>query len=364
MAGGCQVNNKTPAVNGIVFFSKYGLDILKAQVAVCDKTEIRRQVRTMLGISTSWQSGGSATAEGMLAALKNLDVSGVELSYRISEDLYQQLKDPLMRSGLKVVSVHNYFPIPFTKAESKGGGDLFLLSSSDPEERRNAIRFTTKSIEHAGKLGAAAVVLHCGAVEMDHQMKLLYQYLSSNQLASEEAHTFISDKLRERDGRKPEHLENLLNSLDHLLPVAEKQGVMLGLENRYHYHELPGLDDFGAIFANFRGAPIGYWHDTGHAHVNEALGLIPKGSLLRSYSDQLIGIHLHDAVGLDDHIPPGSGEIDFKALKPFLKTDTIKVIELKPGIPESKVNKGIRFIRDRLSIRNRYQIGAQENDNR
>jgi sugar phosphate isomerase/epimerase len=75
---------------------------------------------------------------------------------------------------------------------------------------------------------------------------------------------------------------------------------------------------------------------------------------LQSSSDQLIGIHLHDAIGLDDHIPPGSGEIDFKALKPFLKTDTIKVIELKPGIPESKASEGVRFIRDKLSIGHRY----------
>ena len=282
----------------------------------------------MLGISTSWQSGGSATAEGMLAALKNLDVTGIEMSYRISEDLYQQIRDPLKYSGLNVVSVHNYFPIPSAIADSKGSGDIFLLSSSDPEERQYAIRFTSKSIEHAGELGALAVVLHCGAVEMDHKMQVFYKYFSSNQLGSEEAQTFIRNKLKERDRRKPEHLENLLDSLDRLLPVAEKQGVLLGLENRYHYHELPGLDDFGAIFANFKGAPIGYWHDTGHAHAN--------------------------AVGLNDHIPPGSGEIDFRALKPFLKTDTIKVIELKPGIPESKVSEGVRFIRDELSIGHRY----------
>ena len=306
----------------------------------------------MLGMSTSWLSGGSANAEGMLAALKNLDVSGIELSYRISEDLYQQIKDPLKRSGLKVVSIHNYFPIPFARADSKGSGDLFLLSSSDPEERQNAIRYTTKSIKHAGELEAAVVILHCGFVEMDHQMQVFYEYFSSNQLASKDVQTFIRNKLKQRDRRKPEHLENLWYSLDHLLPVAEKQGVLLGLENRYHYHELPGPDDFGAIFAHFKGAPIGYWHDTGHAHANEALGLIPKGSLLRSNADQLIGIHIHDAVGLDDHIPPGSGEIDFNALKPYLKADTIKVIELKPGISESKVSEGIRFVRDQLSIGN------------
>jgi sugar phosphate isomerase/epimerase len=268
----------------------------------------------MLGISTSWQSGGSATAEGMLAALKNLDVTGIELNYRISEDLYQQIKDPIKRSGLKVVSVHNYFPIPSARSDSKGSGDLFLLSSSDPEERQN------------------------------------YQYFNSNRLDSEEAQIFIRKKLIERDSSKAPHLDSLLSSLDRLVPVAEKQGVLLGLENRYHYHELPGLDDFKFIFDTFKGAPIGYWHDTGHAHANEALGLIPRGSLLQSYSGQLIGIHLHDATGLDDHIPPGSGEIDFQALKPFLKTDTIKVIELKPGIPESKASEGVRFIRDQLSI--------------
>jgi sugar phosphate isomerase/epimerase len=70
---------------------------------------------------------------------------------------------------------------------------------------------------------------------------------------------------------------------------------------------------------------------------------------LQAYTTQLIGVHLHDAVGLDDHMPPGSGEIDFAALKPFLKADTIKVIEVKPGIPASEVSEGIRFFREKLS---------------
>jgi len=305
----------------------------------------------MIALSTSWQSGESTTAEEMLAALKNLDISGIELSYRISEDLYHEIKNPLKHSGLKVVSAHNYFPIPSAKSDSKGSGDLFLLSSCDNEERQNAIRFTAKSIEHAGEVGAAAVVLHCGVVEMNHEMQVLYQYVNSNRFDSEAAQIFIRKKLKERDRLKSEHLENLVFSLDRLLPVAEKQGVLLGLENRYHYHELPGLDDFGTIFAKFEGAPIGYWHDTGHAHANETLGLIPQNSLLQNYADQLIGTHLHDAIGLDDHIPPGSGEIDFAALKPFLKTDTLKVIELKPGIPVSEVSEGIQFVREMLSGR-------------
>ena len=302
----------------------------------------------MLALSTSWLSAESTTAEEMLAAPKNLDVSGIELSYRISEDFFNKMKNPLKHSGLKVVSIHNYFPIPSARSDSKGSGDLFLLSSPDNEERRNAIRFTTRSIEHASEVGAEAAVLHCGVVEMNHEMQVLYRYVHSNRLGSKEAQIFIRNKLKELDRRKPRHMDSLLTSLDRLVPVAEKHGVVLGLENRYHYHELPGLDDFRLIFDSFKGAPIGYWHDTGHAHANETLGFIPKYALLQNYAEQLFGVHLHDAVGLDDHIPPGSGEIDFKALKPFLKSDTIKVIELKPGIPVSEVIKGIRFVREIL----------------
>jgi sugar phosphate isomerase/epimerase len=303
----------------------------------------------MLALSTSWQSGGSVTAEGMFAALKNLEISGIELSYRISEDLYHEMKNPLKYSGLKVVSVHNYFPIPFARSDSKGSGDLFLLSSPQKEERQNAIRFTTRSIEHAGEVGAAAVILHCGFVEMNHEMQMLYQYFISNRIDSEEAQIFLHNKLKERNTRKPKHMDSVLSSLDRLVSVAEKQGVLLGLENRYHYHELPGLDDFRLVFDAFQGAPIGYWHDTGHAHANETLAFIGRNTLLQNYADKLIGVHLHDAIGLDDHVPPGSGEIDFTALKPFLKTDTIKVIELKPGIPVSEVSEGIRFVREKLS---------------
>ena len=303
----------------------------------------------MLALSTSWQSGGSVTAEEMLAALKNLEITEIELSYHISEDLYHEMKNPLKHSGLKVVSVHNYFPIPSVRSGSKGSGDLFLLSSPQKEERQNAIRYTIKSIEHAGEVGAAVVILHCGVVEMNHEIQLLYQYFNSNRIDSEEAQLFIRNKLKECDTLKPRHMDSLLASLDRLVPIAEKQGVLLVLENRYHYHELPGLDDFRLIFDTFEGASIGYWHDTGHAHANETLGFIPKNTLLQNYAEQLIGVHLHDAVGLNDHIPPGSGEIDFKALKSFLKADIIKVIELKPGIPASEVSEGIRFVREKVS---------------
>lgn len=302
----------------------------------------------MLALSTCWKSTETTDAEALLECFEHLDISALELEYRISESTYLQLRKPLKQSRLSVVSVHNFFPKPAIKPESKASGDFFMLTSLDKEERNHAVRWSANTISHAAEVGAKAVVLHCGRVVMDRQLDQIYQFFKSNQIQSRASQDFIAKKLSERDRRKPRHLENLLLSLDRLSRVADKFGIILGLENRFHYDELPTLEDFETIFRRFRGAPLGYWHDTGHAFVNENLTMIPRNALLDAYGDHLIGVHLHDAIGIEDHLAPGTGEIDFDALKPYLKPQTIKVLELKPQVTECKVTGGIRFIRERL----------------
>ena len=299
----------------------------------------------MLALSTSWQGDGTGTAAEIIAAFKNIGITEIELSYRISEAMFRQLKEPLKRSEIKVVSVHNYFPVPSIPPRSRGGGDLFLLSHPDEEKRLEAIKWTTKTIEHAADLAALAVVLHCGRVEMTPAMDKLRDYFDAGRVASEEARSFIDRKMRERDRIKPQYMDSLRFSLDRLIPIAEKHNIILGLENRYHYHELPGPDDFEILFAEFSGGPLGYWHDTGHAHANEKLGILADGEMLKRYAEYLVGIHLHDAIGLDDHIAPGKGEIDFAVLRPLLTRDMPKVVELKPGTPDADLSAGLRFVR-------------------
>ena len=297
----------------------------------------------MLALSTSCLSKQSKDGDSLINALESFDISAVELEYRISDAVYRQLIELLPQSDIKISSIHNYFPIPPKLTASKGSGDLYLLSSPDREERGQAVFWTNKTIEHAADLGAKAVVLHCGQVAMDMELDRLYAFFNSNQIHSREAQTFICRKLKERERLKPIYLDSLLASLEQLAPVAEKQGILLGIENRYHYRELPTLEDFDTIFTRFEGGPLGYWHDAGHAFVNESLTLIPAGSLIGAYSQNLIGVHLHDARGLNDHLVPGTGEIDFKKIVSGLKKDTLKVLELKPGTPNSDISRAIRF---------------------
>jgi sugar phosphate isomerase/epimerase len=207
---------------------------------------------------------------------------------------------------------------------------------------------TFPSDEAANALEARTVVLHCGCVDMAPELDALEKFYFQGQIRSEAAQAFIRKKLAEREAKKAPHLDSLLFSLDSLLRVSEKHGIRLGLENRYHYHELPCFEEFGLIFSAFRGAPLGYWHDTRHAHANEALSLLEPAVLLERYQTMLIGMHLHDARGLNDHLPPGSGEIDFKCLNDYMGPETLLVVELKPGTSARQVQKGVDHLRECL----------------
>ena len=304
----------------------------------------------MLSISTSYLRNPNTSGANLVTRLAALGVSGIELGYKIDVEGYFGIREALIQSRLQVSSVHNFFPIPPSAPNGKGGGDVFLLSHPAVEERRKAVQWTKRSIEEAGAVGAKAVVLHCGRIEINAERKRLYAFFRNGLNHSPAAQQFIHKKLGEREKEKSRYLYNVLRSLEDLVPTAVQNGIILGLENRYHYHELPGPDEFEIIFEKFDGAPIGYWHDIGHAHAQESLGIIPADELLKRYHKNLVGMHIHDARGLDDHLPPGSGEIDFNKIGCWIGHDTLKVIELKPGTSDRQVAAGIQYLAKKMKL--------------
>ncbi|MBW1997163.1 MAG: TIM barrel protein [Deltaproteobacteria bacterium] len=302
----------------------------------------------MIALSTSLVSRGTREGEAIVHYLERFEIEGIELDYRIDGSTCRQVREALGRSELRVVSVHNYFPVPWIMAGSGGGGDLFSLCSLDDEERRRAVSWTTETIRHTADFGASAVVLHCGYTEMDREWEKILRFYETGVINTDAARGFIQSKIRERDRLNPGHLSKLLLSLEDLVGVADEEGILLGLENRYYYHELPTLENFRTIFEEFEGSPIGYWHDMGHAHANEVLGIMRPGELLEEYGDRLVGVHLHDARGLEDHLAPGTGEIDFSVLDAVPRRGIIHVVELRFGIHEADVKMGIEYVRDRI----------------
>jgi len=283
----------------------------------------------MIGLSTAWLTEREGiTGQDIVVEILHLGFSALELEYRIRETTYRKMRPLILKEKLKVMSVHNFFPLPDDVPLSKASGDRFLLSSPEKDARDLAIRMTIRTIEYAQDLGAAAVVLHLGRVEMEPENERLYDLFNRGSLSSPEGRLFLESKLKKRREKRGPYLESIFFSLDRLNREAEKRGILLGVENRYHYHEIPDFEEIGLILDHFSGGSIRYWHDMGHAHVLERLGVIEPRSLLPSYAPFTAGIHIHDAIGTDDHLAPGAGEIDFVGLADWLRSAPIKILEV------------------------------------
>ena len=299
----------------------------------------------MLSLSTSFIGGRIEDGQALVEALRSFNVPAVELEYRIREKTFYPMRPALAASGLSVTSVHNFFPHPTVFDKRPANGNLFSLADRDREQRQLAVEWTGRTIEHASDLCAPLVVLHCGRVEMTAEIDALHGFVRAGAMETDAAQALLAAQVDRRDRLKAPHLDALRFSLDRLIEKAARLGVVLGLENRYHFHELPGPQDFRRLFDDFRGAPLGYWHDTGHAHAARLLGLLPPEELPPGCADRLVGMHLHDARGLDDHMPPGAGEIDFTPLKALAKGKIPLVMELRPGTPDAAVREGLTHLR-------------------
>jgi sugar phosphate isomerase/epimerase len=300
----------------------------------------------MLAISTSWMSGGCDDGEGLLRRLERFGIRAVELDYRITAAMHRQAKGLLGRAGFRVVSVHNFFPVPPIVPRSMAGGDVFSLSSPDGEERMRAVEWTMRTIEAANDLEAGAVVLHCGRLDEFPGVDGLREFRDRDMIECEEARELARGLRGERDAKKRKSMDCLLSSLDRLVRTADSMNVTLGLENRRLFHELPGADDFEAVFREFDGAPLGLWFNAGGAKVNELLGLFDVEGLLKTFSSKLIGAHLHDARKGEDHLPPGTGAVDFAMIRSHLPDGAPGVLELAPGASDGEVSESIAYLRE------------------
>jgi sugar phosphate isomerase/epimerase len=297
----------------------------------------------MLAISTSFISQFVADGGRLLDIIADYGIENIELDCRVTKTQFQQIKAALKQTPIQVGSLHNFCPFPALKPNVPPGGDYFKLAALDRSERELAVEWTTRTIEHANDLEAQRVVLHCGAVEMNPDHRSVYSRYNAGAESDEQLEDLIARELAQRRHHQMPHLDAIRFSLDRLLNVALTYGVTLGLENRAHYFEIPDNEEFALLFAEFEGAPVGYWHDTGHAHTHEMLGIVSQAELLSAHGERLVGIHLHDALGLKDHLAPGSGEIDFAILKPYLKAGPALVIELAPGTAEADVRQAVSF---------------------
>ena len=300
----------------------------------------------MIGLSTAWQSAKIDSGKELLDVILETGVEAVELDYRVTAPMFDEMRSSFKKGILKVLSIHNFFPLPEGLARDRASGDLFLLSSTDKEEREEAIKYTIKTIRLADDLEAKAVVLHLGKVEMEFDPRRFFELYNQKNVNSSEGREFIEKQKTLRKEKRGKFLDSVFFGLEKLNKEAEKRGILLGVENRYYFHEIPDGEEMGIILEKFEGSNIRYWHDVGHATVQEKLGFLNHKSLLESHRDYLVGCHLHDSTGYDDHFAPGAGEVNYVLVKSFITEDTIKIMEVHPKVSRKEIQEGFAFLKD------------------
>jgi len=300
----------------------------------------------MIGLSTSWQSAKIDSGKELLDRILNLGVEAIELDYRVTIPMFREMLPILKKKLLSVLSIHNFFPLPENFSRSQASGDLLLLSSTDKEEREKAIKYTIKTIRLAFELEVKAVVLHLGRVEMETDPDKFFDYYDQKKIDSLEAKKFLAEQKHSKGLNRQKYLDSVLFSLDKLNKEADKRGVLLGMENRYYFHEIPDETELGIIFQQFAGSNIRYWHDVGHAGVQENLGILSHQELLKRYQNHLAGIHLHDLNGYEDHFAPGTGELNYELIKDAINPETIKIMELHSKVSQNEVKDGLAFLKN------------------
>ncbi|MFH1035287.1 MAG: sugar phosphate isomerase/epimerase family protein [Pseudomonadota bacterium] len=298
-----------------------------------------------LALSTSWVAKDAPSGSAIAQAAQEAGFQRLELEYRLSAARLAELRRELKPRGLSVGSVHNYCPFP---AEFAGhlepSGDLFNLAATEVEERRRAVAYTTRSLELAADLEAGAVVLHLGWLPELKDRQITGQAARLGRLTPELAATRLL-----RQAATPRVLDAVSFCLEPLIERAVGLGVRLGLENRFHLFQAPTLEEAEALLARFAGAPLGYWHDTGHARHRELAGLNPEAAYLERLGHNLLGCHLHDIKGVADHLPPGTGDLDWPELAKVLRKAPHQVVELRPGPSPQAVGESARWLAGILS---------------
>jgi sugar phosphate isomerase/epimerase len=288
-------------------------------------------------LSTSWCSQRHQDGYEMLREMAGHGFSRVELSHGIRITLVPGILKAVEEGIVKVGSTHNFCPLPVGIMHA--APNVFQPSASDDRERDQWQRQTKRSIDFAAQVGASVLVCHLGSVkyfwlEPDRHMTA---YLGAHPEAAksgDKAYRDLVDKaFRKFRSKMGPYWQRTQDSVKSVLDYAAEKKVRLALENRERFEELPVDSDFPGMLAGLPpGAFAGYWHDSGHAHLKESMGLIDHRGQLEANASSLLGFHLHDVVEGHDHQAIGTGSIDFDMVSRFWRPEHLFVIELSPRV--------------------------------
>jgi sugar phosphate isomerase/epimerase len=297
----------------------------------------------MIALSTIWFP--DLPLEDVFRTLRARDVLSFELNYRLHPLHIEEMKNYLRRYGLRITSLHNVcseHTAPLAPDDRYGNH----LADLDEEVRKLSAEHLKTTAQAAQKLGAKVIVVHGGyhaQAKNEDYHRLLRE--ARNGADPGLVRERMDDLRRQRDGTVEPYLAQLIRSLKEVCPLYPT--VKFGLENRYHYCDLPSLDELALVLDEVGADNLGYWHDCGHGQMQESMGLCRHEDWLRRYGHVLLGTHLHGmADPYHDHQAPTPDNMDFVMIGRYLHDGVLKVIEVEQQNSLEAVLAGKRYLEE------------------
>ncbi len=268
----------------------------------------------------------------MIEEIVDLGFSHVELSHGMTIAKLPGIQKAYKRGLFKCAGIHNYFPSPVEVMID--APDAYEFTSHREFDRQRAMEMTLKTMELAAEFEAKYIVLHMGSVPMKSSK---WTKPLTNMVRDGLAHTrkYTKAKIKfveKREKIAPLYYHRAIESLEKLADRAKELGVMLAVESRSRFEDMPTEREMVRLQEHFADHPsVGYWHDFGHVQLKHNLGLLDHLQWLETISPHLIGGHVHDVEWpARDHRVPFCGTLDYPAIIDHFPVNCPLVWELSP----------------------------------
>lgn len=296
-------------------------------------------------LSTMWAMRNFERMEDFFETARRFGFGYLELNHQVSSTMLEGIDLQRYRFS----SVHEPCPADISVEELKARE--WLVSALDEDNRRNGVEAVKRSIDLAHTLGVRVIVVHAGHVSSDLTLEKKLRHMYDSGLSQTVEYLDIKNQMiNERAALARPRLDAVHKSIQELLAYAQPLGIRLGLENRYHYPDIPTPDELESLLGLADPEQLGFWYDIGHAQALDRLGLFPSQEWLDRFASRIIGVHFHDVVGIEDHGAPGSGEVDFDQVNRHLPAGAIRTLELKPNITPEQVRNSLQFLTERRCV--------------
>jgi sugar phosphate isomerase/epimerase len=284
----------------------------------------------MLAFSSCWNNSRHTDGEKMIDEILELGFNHIELSHGMTIAKLPGIQKAFDAKKFTCSGVHNYFPAPVEVMID--APDAYEFTSHRSWDCKRAMNMTIQTLELAAKMKANYLVLHMGSVPMSvaKYTKRLTAMVANGKMRDPEFTKAKVKFIKKREKIAPLYFSRAIDALESIVVRAEELGVLLAIESRSRFEDVPTEREMIHLQNHFKDNPwIGYWHDFGHVQLKNNIGLLDHEDWLSKIAPHIIGGHLHDVEWpARDHRTPLTGELNYKSLLSYFPVNCPIVWEL------------------------------------